>query len=93
MGKVSCMEEAGEMKKGQGGGVEGRCVCICLGKGGRYRDRQSKEENERGQDVTEEDQRGMQTINRIVKVYENMIRDKVILMSIYAGCLKKCRKA
>lgn len=28
--------------------------------------------------------------NRIVKVYENMIKDKVILMSISAGCQNKC---
>lgn len=31
--------------------------------------------------------------NRIVKVYENMIEDKVILMSISADCLNKCLKA
>ena len=30
------------------------------------------------------------SINRIVKVYENMIKDKVILMSISAGCPDKC---
>lgn len=29
-------------------------------------------------------------LNRIVKVYENMIKDKVILMSISAGCQNKC---
>lgn len=32
-------------------------------------------------------------INRIVKVYENMIKDKVILMSISADCLNKCQRA
>lgn len=36
---------------------------------------------------------GCERFNRIVKVYENMIKDKVILMSIYAGCVNKCLKA
>ena len=32
------------------------------------------------------------SINRIVKVYENMIKDKVILMSISVGCKKEMSK-